>query len=185
MLFSLAIFLLSLLPLMESFRYMPEHVFTLDVSLICQPKDVRLPLNAVVQVWEADTITRDDFIGKTAVDNGRSFQFVFRHEEFGEVSPYMILFHDCFPGVIQDRCYARTEFHFAEPEQLGSTLYLNVDLLAQKTDLICEHGYPFKRVPPQLQDAANLPDDQEERPLVVQPTPADFPLDEKNAIMKR
>ncbi|KAI6218848.1 hypothetical protein M3Y99_01683400 [Aphelenchoides fujianensis] len=131
---------------MESFRYMPEHVFTLDVSLICQPRDVRLPLNAVVQVWEADTITRDDFIGKTA--------------EFGEVSPYMILFHDCFPGVIQDRCYARTEFHFAEPEQLGSTLYLNVDLLAQKTDLICEHGYPFKRVPPQLQDAANLPDDQ-------------------------
>lgn len=40
--------------LASDFRWIPEHVFNMDVALICQPRNERLDLNAVVSVWEAD-----------------------------------------------------------------------------------------------------------------------------------
>lgn len=36
------------------FRFLPEHIFTMDVALICQVGHERLKLNALVSIWEAD-----------------------------------------------------------------------------------------------------------------------------------
>lgn len=41
-----------------SFRIIPEHVFTMDVVLICQPTHERLNLSAVISVWEYDPSKR-------------------------------------------------------------------------------------------------------------------------------
>lgn len=38
-----------------SFRYIPEHVFTMDVALICQSGQERLNMSAVISIWEHDT----------------------------------------------------------------------------------------------------------------------------------
>ncbi|KAI6172791.1 hypothetical protein M3Y98_01012500 [Aphelenchoides besseyi] len=161
-----------------SFRFIPEHVFNLDVALICQPRDVRLTLNAMVSMWEADTFTKDDRIGKVNVEEARSFHFLYRHEEFGEISPYMIILHDCDPRVIKDKCYAQTEYHFAAPEQLGSTLFLNIDLLKEHTDIICDRGYPFVRLPPEIPDLISAD------PQILSPlTTSNVQEDETNMII--
>ncbi|KAI6192402.1 hypothetical protein M3Y97_00333500 [Aphelenchoides bicaudatus] len=130
------------------FRIVPEHVFTMDVSLICQPANERLNMNAVVSIWEHDSITKSDLLGKVVVSNDKRFQFLFRHEEFGSVEPYMVIYHDCGKEVVQGQCYAKTEFHFEEPHELGGVIYLQVDLLHEPAELICDKGYPFGRVPP-------------------------------------
>jgi hypothetical protein len=35
----------------------------------------------------------------TIIDDNR-FQYLFRHAEFGTVSPYMFIYHDCNPKVV-------------------------------------------------------------------------------------
>lgn len=40
--------------LAADFRFIPEHIFTMDVALICQPAHERLNLSAMVSIWEED-----------------------------------------------------------------------------------------------------------------------------------
>jgi hypothetical protein len=46
------------LPSIAEFRIFPEHIFTMDVGLICQVGLERLKLNAIISIWEED-------VGKT------------------------------------------------------------------------------------------------------------------------
>lgn len=74
-------------------------------------------------------------------------------------------------------CYARTRFELEEPEELGRTQFLNINLLAaeDKTEIVCGRGYPFVGPAPPLSAADTPVVTPEDLPPLVQyvddPTP--------------
>ncbi|KAI6170934.1 T-SNARE coiled-coil-like proteiny domain-containing protein [Aphelenchoides bicaudatus] len=133
---------------------LPNHHFQIDGELICQPSgSQKLPVNAAVEVWEADTITSDDFITSANVTDGRTFKALFEHMELGQVSPYLVILHDCNPKAIFERCYAKTVYPIVDHHEadLGETVQLKIKLLSKhyNTKIICgpAQNYPFDRRP--------------------------------------
>ncbi|CAD5223057.1 unnamed protein product [Bursaphelenchus okinawaensis] len=88
----------------------------------------------IAQLWEHD-VDPDDHMGEVALkDNKFSGLHFSETEVFGEVEPYVQVFHDCHPDIRKDSghpaksgCRAVSNYHFSPP-QGSDEIWVEFDL---------------------------------------------------------
>ncbi|KAI6212674.1 hypothetical protein M3Y94_00054100 [Aphelenchoides besseyi] len=111
--------------------WMPIHQFTIDGRLFCRHENgEEEPTSGVVQIWEKDTITADDFIANVTAGADGRFEAKFVDHELGTLDPYYKIWHSCGAkeAGVKSNCVAQTQLEdlpFKEPEA-GDTVEVHL-----------------------------------------------------------
>lgn len=98
----------------------------------------------ILELWEADKLSSDDFQDKKPIVNGKYEGLKFSEFEWLPTDPYFIIKHTCSPLFWADgkrlpdklSCHVETRINFGEPANRSTTINLNLRRDG-KSEIVC------------------------------------------------